>query len=117
MSKVDVDKVCVISKVFGNGFWVIYYEEMVKKIVICWLFKYLLVSIELQIVVILDECVDVGLDQDNVFIFIGEYSVVDDQFQDQVLDGVNIEMGEIIEFVLGQQLDIGDIGDDGFNFE
>lgn len=47
MSWVDVEKVCVLSKVGSSGLWVDYFDEMVKKMVICCLFKYLFVFIEL----------------------------------------------------------------------
>ncbi|MCS9499909.1 recombinase RecT, partial [Pseudomonas aeruginosa] len=56
-------------------------------------------------------------DQDNASILTGEYSVVDDQSQDQVPDGVNTETGEITEPAPGQQSDTGDTGDDGLNLE
>ncbi|MGP5900552.1 recombination protein RecT, partial [Pseudomonas aeruginosa] len=46
-------------------------------------------------------------DQDNASILTGEYSVVDDQSQDQVPDGVNTETGEITEPAPGQQPDTG----------
>ncbi|HFL2837422.1 TPA: recombinase RecT, partial [Pseudomonas aeruginosa] len=87
------------------------------KTVIRRLFKYLPVSIELQTAVTLDERADAGLDQDNASILTGEYSVVDDQSQDQVPDGVNTETGEITEPAPGQQSDTGDTGDDGLNLE
>ncbi|MFK1098415.1 recombinase RecT, partial [Pseudomonas aeruginosa] len=80
---------------------------MAKKTVIRRLFKYLPVSIELQTAVTLDERADAGLDQDNASILTGEYSVVDDQSQDQVPDGVNTETGEITEPAPGQQPDTG----------
>lgn len=80
---------------------------MAKKTVIRRLFKYLPVSIELQTAVTLDERADAGLDQDNASILTGEYSVVDDQSQDQVPDGVNTETGEITEPAPGQQSDTG----------
>ncbi|MGU1691782.1 recombination protein RecT, partial [Pseudomonas aeruginosa] len=90
---------------------------MAKKTVIRRLFKYLPVSIELQTAVTLDERADAGLDQDNASILTGEYSVVDDQSQDQVPDGVNTETGEVTEPAPGQQSDTGDTGDDGLNLE
>ncbi|MCS9649664.1 recombinase RecT, partial [Pseudomonas aeruginosa] len=60
-----------------------------------------------------------GLDQDNASILTGEYSVVDDQSQDQVQvpDGVNTETGEITEPAPGQQSDTGDTGTDELNLE
>ncbi|MDN3929423.1 recombinase RecT, partial [Pseudomonas aeruginosa] len=60
------------------------------------------------------ERADAGLDQDNASILTGEYSVVDDQSQDQVPDGVNTETGEITEPAPGHQ---SDTGDDGLNLE
>ncbi|EJS3803098.1 recombination protein RecT [Pseudomonas aeruginosa] len=117
MSKADVDKVRATSKASGNGPWVTHYEEMAKKTVIRRLFKYLPVSIELQTAVTLDERADAGLDQDNASILTGEYSVVDDQSQDQVPDGVNTETGEVTEPAPGQQSDTGDTGDDELNLE
>ncbi|HDZ3399998.1 TPA: recombinase RecT, partial [Pseudomonas aeruginosa] len=70
-----------------------------------------------QTAVTLDERADAGLDQDNASILTGEYSVVDDQSQDQVPDGVNTETAEITEPAPGQQSDTGDTGDDGLNLE
>ncbi|MGU1690356.1 recombination protein RecT, partial [Pseudomonas aeruginosa] len=90
---------------------------MAKKTVIRRLFKYLPVSIELQTAVTLDERADAGLDQDNASILTGEYSVVDDQSQDQVPDCVNTETGEITEPAPGQQSDTGDTGTDELNLE
>ncbi|EOU9681079.1 recombinase RecT, partial [Pseudomonas aeruginosa] len=50
-------------------------------------------------------------------ILTGEYSVVDDQSQDQVPDGVNTETGEITEPAPGQQSDTVDTGTDELNLE
>ncbi|ENZ1699524.1 recombinase RecT, partial [Pseudomonas aeruginosa] len=54
---------------------------------------------------------------DNASILTGEYSVVDDQSQDQVPDCVNTETGEITEPAPGQQSDTGDTGTDELNLE
>ncbi|HEJ5527347.1 TPA: recombinase RecT, partial [Pseudomonas aeruginosa] len=70
-----------------------------------------------QTAVTLDERADAGLDQDNASILTGEYSVVDDQSQDQVPDGVNTETGEITEPATGQQPNTSDTGTDELNLE
>ncbi|MGV8744165.1 recombination protein RecT, partial [Pseudomonas aeruginosa] len=62
---------------------------MAKKTVIRPLFKYLLISIELETAGTLDERAYAGLDQGNAPIITGEYSDVDDQSQDQFPDGGN----------------------------
>lgn len=73
----QIELVCSLSKVGNNGLWVIYWEEMVKKMVICCLFKYLFVLIEIQCVVLMDEKELLIIDFVDFFVLIGEYSVID----------------------------------------
>lgn len=65
MSRADIERVRAQSKAGSNGPWVSHFEEMAKKTVIRRLFKYLPVSIEMNLAVGLDEQAEAGLPQDN----------------------------------------------------
>lgn len=65
MSRADIERVRAQSKAGSNGPWVTHFEEMAKKTVIRRLFKYLPVSIEMNLAVGLDEQAEAGLPQDN----------------------------------------------------
>lgn len=87
MSRFDVEKVRKSSKASSNGPWVTHWEEMAKKTVCRRLFKWLPVSIEMQQAVTMDERAEAGIDQDNASVITGEFSVVDDQFQQDAGQG------------------------------
>ena len=95
MSRLDIEVVRKQSKAGTNGPWVTHFDEMAKKTAIRRLFKYLPVSIEMQTAVSLDERGEAGIDQDNAAVLTGEYSVVDEQEEQQ--PNVDTSTGEIIE--------------------
>lgn len=97
MSKADVLKVKSSSKAGNNGPWVSHFDEMAKKTVIRRLFKYLPVSIEVTQAVILDEKADAGIDQDNASALTGEFSIFEGADDQQFIEQVDHETGEITE--------------------
>ncbi len=74
MSRKQVEAIRSRSRAGQSGPWVTDFEEMAKKTVIRRLFKYLPVSVEMQRAVIIDERVDAGLPQSEVFD--GEYQTM-----------------------------------------
>jgi len=97
MSRMDIEAVRKQSKAGSNGPWVSHFDEMAKKTAIRRLFKYLPVSIEMQMAVSLDERGEAGLDQDNAAVLTGEYSVIDDLAPEEPSVGVDTATGEILE--------------------
>lgn len=78
MSSNQVEAVRSQSKAGKSGPWVSHWEEMAKKTVIRRLFKYLPVSVEIQKAVMLDEKADAGVNQENEYVFDGDYEVIGD---------------------------------------
>ncbi|MBD1555247.1 recombination protein RecT [Pseudomonas typographi] len=78
MSAAQVEAVRQQSKAKDSGPWKTHWEEMAKKTVIRRLFKYLPVSVEIQKAVMLDEKADAGVDQENQYVFEGDFEVLEE---------------------------------------
>lgn len=77
MSKIEVDSIRKRSKSSGSGPWVTDYAAMALKTVVRRLFKFLPVSIELQLAVGIDEMADAGISQQNSAILDGQFTEVE----------------------------------------
>lgn len=83
MSRAEIDGIRARSKASDNGPWKTDYSAMALKTVVRRLFKFLPVSIEIQMAVGLDERAEAGLSQDNGAIIDGQFTTVDDEHVDQ----------------------------------
>lgn len=98
MSRKQIEAVRASSKAGAKSSskevpWVTHFEEMAKKTVIRRLFKYLPVSVEIQTAVTLDERADAGIDQHNEFFLDGDYQIIDEPPEVEVIDS---ETGEVL---------------------
>lgn len=92
MSRAEIDAIRARSKASGNGPWKTDYSAMALKTVVRRLFKFLPVSIEIQMAVGLDERAEAGLSQDNGAIIDGQFTPVDDN-----MESVDQSTGEITD--------------------
>lgn len=92
MSRAEIDGIRARSKAASNGPWVTDYSAMALKTVVRRLFKFLPVSIEIQMAVGLDERAEAGLSQDNGAIIDGQFTTVSDD-----AEGIDQSTGEITD--------------------
>jgi recombination protein RecT len=78
MFKNEIDKIRKRSKAANNGPWVTDYDEMAKKTIIRRGFKYLPISIEVARLIEQDDKAGIE-EQDNFFVFDGEYEAKEEQ--------------------------------------